>query len=120
MKNKIEHTKGSGNIFEDLELSNPVDRLQKAQLASVIYDIIKSKKLTQKKAGEILGITQSKVSALLNGRLDDFSIDRLMRFLGKLDQDVQIAVSPKKKKIAVFTLSYDSANNSSEIAEAAG
>ena len=118
MKNKIEHIKGSGNVFEDLGLSDPADRLQKAQLASVIYDIIKGEKLTQKKAAAVLGITQPKVSALINGRLDDFSIDRLMRFLVKLGQDVKIAVSPKKKKYPVFTLSYDSAKKRKKTAKA--
>jgi len=42
-------------------------------------------------------VTQPKISALLHGRLDGFSMDRLVRFLNALDQDVKISVRPKAK-----------------------
>lgn len=40
-------------------------------------------------------LAQPKVSALMRGRLTDFSIERLFRFLGRLDQNVRITVSAK-------------------------
>jgi predicted XRE-type DNA-binding protein len=45
----------------------------------------------------VLRVTQPKISALLHGRLDGFSMDRLVRFLNALDQDVKISVRPKAK-----------------------
>jgi len=46
-------------------------------------------------AAKVLGITQPKISALLRGRLEGFSMDRLVRFLISLDQDVRISVRSK-------------------------
>ena len=44
----------------------------------------------------IMGIDQPKVSALLNGRLANFSSGSLMRFLAALGHDVDIIVRPTK------------------------
>lgn len=98
MKDYIEHTKSSGNVYEDLGFKDAKERLVKAELAAKINEIIEYRHLTQKQAGVILGINQPKVSALINGRLVDFSIERLIFFLNKLDQDVKIVISGKPKK----------------------
>ncbi len=97
MTEDIGYSKGSGNVFEDLGFENPEEELAKAKLASMIYDIIEKRKLTQQTAGSILGINQPKVSALKNGRLEGFSIERLFSFLRALDQDIDIVVHPKSK-----------------------
>ncbi len=63
------------------------------------------RKLTQAEAAKILGIDQPKVSLIINGRLDGFSTDRLMRFLNDLGCDVQISISaphPKARGHLVF------------------
>jgi predicted XRE-type DNA-binding protein len=86
---------GSGNVFADLGLSNPEERLAKAQLVHRIAEIIKERNLTQAKAGAILGIDQAKVSKLVRGRLSEFSTSTLMEYLTRLDQDVEIVVRPK-------------------------
>jgi predicted XRE-type DNA-binding protein len=86
---------GSGNVFADLGLPNPEERLAKAQLVHRISEIIKERTLTQAKAGEILGIDQAKVSKLVRGRLSEFSTSTLMEYLIRLDQDVEIVVKPK-------------------------
>ena len=88
-------TKGSGNVFRDLGLRD-ADLLQaKADLAHQISLLIEERGLTQIQAADVLGVTQPKISALLHGRLDGFSMDRLVRFLNALDQDVKISVRPK-------------------------
>jgi len=52
-------------------------------------------------AGKLLGLDQPKVSSIINGRLEGFSTDRLMRFLTDLGCDVQIAVSvPRTPRLA--------------------
>ena len=86
---------GSGNVFADLGLPNPEERLLKAELASLISSAIEQKNLTQMKAAELLGIDRSKVSALTRGRLSGFSTARLLRFLNALGNDVEIVVKPK-------------------------
>jgi predicted XRE-type DNA-binding protein len=86
---------GSGNVFADLGLPNPEERLAKSQLVQRISEIIKEQKLTQAKAGEILGIDQTKVSKLVRGRLSEFSTSTLMEYLTHLDRDVEILVRPK-------------------------
>ena len=91
-KEKMEYEESSGNVFKDLGLPNPEERLAKARLASMIYDIISERGLTQVEAGKILGINQPKVSALRNGRLAGFSIERLFSLLRKLDRDIEIVV----------------------------
>ena len=63
-----------------------------AQLVQRIADIIAERKLTQARAAELLGIDQPKVSALLRGKLDGFSTDRLFRFLNALGRDVEIVI----------------------------
>ncbi len=85
--------RGSGNVFADLHIPNPEQYLAKAELAAKILKIVQRRRLTQAAAGKLLGITQPKVSALLNGRLDGFSSDRLFRFLNALGCDVRISVS---------------------------
>jgi predicted XRE-type DNA-binding protein len=88
-------TESSGNVFADIGLPEPEEELTKAQLASHIRRILKRRRLTQTAAAELMGIDQPKVSALLNGRLGNFSSERLMRLLTALGHDVEIAVSPE-------------------------
>lgn len=89
-------TKGSGNVFDDLLLPDAPGLLPRAQLTREIAKIIERKKLTQAEAAQRLGIDQPKVSTLLRGRFEGFSIERLLRFLNALDQDVKIVVKPAK------------------------
>lgn len=89
----------SGNVFADLGLPNPEERLVKAELASKISSLIQQKNLTQIEAAQLLGIDQPKVSALIRGRLSGFSLARLLRFLNALGNDIEIVVKPKPKHL---------------------
>ncbi len=82
-------------MFKDLGLPDPEERLAKAGLAIQISKIIKTSNLNQVNAGELLGINQPKVSALLSGNLAGFSTDRLIRFLNLLGRDVHIIIKEK-------------------------
>ncbi|HYN20764.1 MAG TPA: helix-turn-helix transcriptional regulator [Thermoanaerobaculia bacterium] len=94
-------TPSSGNVFADLGFAEPEEELTKAELVSQIRHVIRRRRLTQVAAAALMGIDQPKVSALLNGRLANFSTDRLMRLLTALGQDVEIVVkerlSPRDK-----------------------
>lgn len=95
---QIEYTESSGNVFADLGIPNPEEALAKAEIAMKIHEIIKKKKLTQAKAAKILKISQPKISLLLRGYLTDFSLERLLRFLNDLGQDVYISIVPSSHR----------------------
>lgn len=96
--NRIRVKQGSGNVFRDLGFPAPEREELKAQLTLRIYRIIKARKLTQAAAGEILGIKQPHVSALMRGQSGNFSVERLMDFLTALGQDVEITVRPTRRE----------------------
>ena len=69
----------------------------KARLTLQIHKIVKARGLTQTQAGQLLGIKQPHVSALMRNRAGNFSIGRLIEFLTALGQDVKITVKPTRK-----------------------
>ena len=87
-------TRGSANVFADLDLENPDEELLKAQLTIRIRALIDGQGLTQAKAAKILKIAQPDVSALLNGRISGFSLERLFGFVRRLGDDVEITIRP--------------------------
>jgi predicted XRE-type DNA-binding protein len=87
---------GSGNVFKDLGLPNAEEHLIKAQLVYKIDAILKNRKLKQVEAGKLFGIPQPDVSKMLRGEFRQFSVERLLRFLVALDQDVEIVVRPHR------------------------
>ena len=93
-KQPVRVERGSGNVFADLGFSNPDLALAKAELVQRIRELIEERKLTQTKAAKLLGLDQPKVSALVRGRVEGYSIDRLFRFLTALGQRVEITVRP--------------------------
>ncbi|MFC1660796.1 helix-turn-helix domain-containing protein [Gemmatimonadota bacterium] len=84
--------RGSGNVFADIGIPDPEQALAKARLADLISEAIEGRGLTQVEAGQLLGIDQGTVSKLVNGRLDGFSQERLIRYLNALGLDVEIVV----------------------------
>jgi predicted XRE-type DNA-binding protein len=87
-------TKSSGNIFEDLgfDASESENLKLRAQLMRELEELIHSKRLTQNEAAELLGIHQSRVSDLIRGKIDRFSIDMLVKLLAKTGRQVEIKV----------------------------
>jgi predicted XRE-type DNA-binding protein len=94
---KPEFTSSSGNVFADLSLPESDELLAKAALAHQIASIVSHRHLTQVEAARVLGTGQPRISELLAGKLDGFSIERLIRYLNALDRDVQIVVTPKPR-----------------------
>ena len=87
-----DYVTSSGNVFADLNLPKADDLLAKAELAAKIIAEIERRRLTQAQAAAILGIDQPKISALKQGKLSGFSIERLIRFLLLLGHDIEITV----------------------------
>ena len=92
---------GSGNVFADLGIPNPDLALAKAELVQRIRAIIADRKLTQSRAAQILGLDQPKVSGLVRGRVEGYSLDRLFRFLNALGQRIEINATSGRRSKAV-------------------
>ena len=95
----IDYEIGGGNVFEDLGLPDAAELRVKARLVHRISQIIDKRGMTQTQAAAVLGIDQPKVSALVRGRLEKFSIERLCDFLRALGCDVEIQIREKKKPL---------------------
>jgi predicted XRE-type DNA-binding protein len=99
-------TKSSGNVYADLKLKNPREHAVKAELVRQIAATLKEDGLTQAAAARRLGIAQPDVSKMLRGHFRQFSVERLMRFLVALGQDVEIVVrTGARAKQAQLTVS---------------
>ncbi|MGE0234775.1 helix-turn-helix domain-containing protein [Methylocystis sp.] len=81
------------------------DHLLKAQLVRKIDALLKERGLKQVQAAEIFGVKQPDISKLLHGDFRQFSLERLLRFLVALGQDVEIVVKPSSESAKPATLS---------------
>jgi predicted XRE-type DNA-binding protein len=89
---------GSGNVFADAGVPNAEEHFVKAQLVYKIDTLMKGRGLKQVEAASLFGIRQPDVSKMLRGDFRQFSVERLLRFLVALGQDVEIVVRPPRNK----------------------
>jgi predicted XRE-type DNA-binding protein len=87
---------GSRNVFQDIGVPNAEEHLVKAQLVYKIDTILKERGMKQADAAGLLGVRQPDISKMLRGEFRQFSVERLMRFLVALNQDVEIVVKPHR------------------------
>ncbi|WP_334145780.1 XRE family transcriptional regulator [Hyphomicrobium sp.] len=85
----------SGNVFADLKLPDANAHMLTAQIVAELYRLTQARKLSQTRAGEVMGISQPEVSRLFKGHFREYSIDRLITFLTAFNQDVVISVQPR-------------------------
>lgn len=86
------------NVFKDLGVRDPEEHLVKAQLVFKIDTIMKKRHLKQVDAADLFGVRQPDISKMLRGEFRQFSVERLLRFLVALDQDVEILIRPHRDK----------------------
>ena len=98
MTKKKMYEAGSRNVFKDIGVPNAEEHLVKAQLVFKIDGILKRRRIKQKEAADLLGVRQPDISKMLRGEFRQFSVERLLRFLVKLNQDVEIVVKPHRGK----------------------
>ncbi|VVC35078.1 Cro/C1-type helix-turn-helix domain,Lambda repressor-like, DNA-binding domain [Cinara cedri] len=65
----------------------------KKKLLDIIRKVIEKNTWTQSHAAERLGIDQPKVSQIKNGKIDGFSLERLLVFLKKLNHKITITIA---------------------------
>jgi predicted XRE-type DNA-binding protein len=101
-RNSAVVVRSSGNVFADLALADAGEKQTRVCLAVAINQIIEARRLSQTAAARLLAINQPKISALVNYRLEGFSVERLMHFLNALDRDVEIVIrkKPRSKRAA--------------------
>ncbi len=98
---ELELVRGSGNVFRDLGLANADKEHLRAQLAAEIIGIVRQRKLTQREAAKLTGLTQAEVSHIKNAKLTGFTIDRMVMVLGKLDRQVKMEVVRTRRRRSV-------------------
>jgi predicted XRE-type DNA-binding protein len=95
---KKDYEIGGRNVFEDIGIPNAEEHLIKAQLVFKIDTIMKKRSMKQREAADLFGVRQPDISKMLRGEFRQFSVERLLRFLVKLDQDVEIVVRPRRAR----------------------
>ncbi|HEY3826300.1 MAG TPA: helix-turn-helix transcriptional regulator [Bryobacteraceae bacterium] len=89
---------GGRNVFQDIGVPNAEEHLVKAQLVFKIDSIMKKRHMKQTEAADLFGVRQPDVSKMLRGEFRQFSVERLLRFLVTLNQDVEIVVRPHRDR----------------------
>jgi predicted XRE-type DNA-binding protein len=97
----IEFEESTGNVYADIGQKDAAEMLVKAQLATKIGEIIKTRKWTQQEASDVLGLTQPKLSKMLRGQFRGISEAKMLDCLARLGRDVQIVVGPARRSVAV-------------------
>jgi predicted XRE-type DNA-binding protein len=96
-------TRSSGNIFRDLGF--PKDEAEhlrvRADLLIQIQKELKARKVKQAEEAKVLGVTQPRVSDLVRGRIDLFSVDGLIDMLARLGVRVRVVTTHSRKRLRV-------------------
>ena len=91
-EDEFELVRGSGNVFRDLGDSDADIKQAKAILAARIIAIIDDKGLTLRKAASLTGFAAADFSRVRNADLGRFTLDRLIKMLGTLDDGIEVTV----------------------------
>jgi predicted XRE-type DNA-binding protein len=86
-------------VFKDLGFGEEeAENLKvRADLMIELTKLIEAKGLTQSAAAELLGVTQPRVSDLMRGKIDRFSVDSLIEMLGHAGACVSVVVTPRSQ-----------------------
>ncbi len=96
----LKSTRSSGNVFRDVGFPRrEAEHLRiRADLLIGLQETIKARRLTQTAAAELLGVHQPRVSDLMRGRVELFSIDSLVDMLARLGVNVRLVILPPPKR----------------------
>ena len=96
---KVKLTRSSGHIFRDLGFSpDEAEYLRvRSELMMNVQKAITARGLKQAAAAKVLGVTQPRVSDLMRGRIDLFSIDTLIDMLARLGVRTKLVLQPGRR-----------------------
>ena len=87
-------TRSSGNVFRDLGF--PAEEAEHLRLRSLLMTelrkLIERRGLTQKEAAQLFGVTQPRISDLVRGKIELFSLDTLVDMLAQAGARVELVV----------------------------
>jgi predicted XRE-type DNA-binding protein len=91
--------RSTGNIFRDLDFEpEEAENLKlRSDLMIALSKMIKARRLTQAKAAALFRVTQPRVSDLIRGKIDRFSVDTLVAMLGHAGARVELVVRSKSR-----------------------
>src|SRR5437867_1234401 len=100
--NRMRIHRSSGNVFRDLGFSGTqAENLHvRADLMISLGKLIEDRGLTQSQAAKLLGVTQPRISALMRGKIQLFSVDSLIAMLGRGGARVSVAVRRQRGQVA--------------------
>jgi predicted XRE-type DNA-binding protein len=92
----------SGNVFKDVGFPNreAAHLLIRSDLMIAVARVLKDRKLTQVRAARLLGVSQPRISDLVRGRIDLFSIDSLVEMLAKLGVSVSLKTRSSRRVVS--------------------
>ena len=90
----------SGNVFEDLGFSRreAVSLQLRSFLACRLEEFMETQSLTQREAADFFGVTQPRISNLVRGRIELFSLDTLVDMLTRAGVKVEILLRPEPSR----------------------
>jgi predicted XRE-type DNA-binding protein len=91
--------RSSGNVFRDLGFSDDeAENLRvRSDLMIRLSQLIEERGLTQAQAAKLLGVTQPRISALMRGKIQLFSVDGLIEMLGHAGAYVSVIVRQRRQ-----------------------
>lgn len=91
--------RSSANLFRDLGFSSEeAENLRiRSELMARLSRVIEDHGLTQREAAKLLGVTQPRVSDLVRGKIDLFSIDSLVLMLGRAGVRVTLSTRTRRR-----------------------
>ncbi len=94
--------RSSGNVFRDLGFSEAESENLKVRslLMMKLESLIRKEGWTQREAARILGVTQPRVSDLMRGKIDRFSVDNLIELYGRCGLEVTFSTRRKPRRVA--------------------
>jgi len=94
-KEKLKITESSGNVFLDLGFSPEEATIlaMRSQLMCQLEILIRDKEWTQAEAAQVLGISQSRVSDLIRGKFEKFSLDMLITLATRAGKKVELKLA---------------------------
>ncbi len=92
MNNQI--TESCGDVFKDFGFSSELsDKLTiKSCLMGEIDSYIKKKGITQDQAAKLMGVSRPRISDVIRGKIDKFTIDSLVDMLTKAGLHISLNV----------------------------
>lgn len=98
--------RSSGNVFLDLGFgAQEAEHLRiRSDLLATLREVVHERKLTQARAATLFGVSQPRVSDLMRGKIDRFSIDTLVEMLARAGARVDLVVEPATASVQVQPL----------------